>query len=137
MPVLHLLGTGSALSDASRTTTMLAFAGESVIVVDCGGDVVQRLLTAEIELDRIEALILTHEHPDHIGGFPLFMEKIWLAGRRRPLPVIGPDRAVAVARALFATFDTSGWKGIPQIEWANVRLEENEEVWMSDEWHIT
>src|SRR5688572_14593911 len=110
MATLHLLGTGAAFSDASRTTTMLAFAGETVIVVDCGGDVVQRLLAAQIDLERIEALILTHEHPDHVGGFPLFMEKIWLSGRRRPIHVLGPDAALEQAKKIFGAFNTSGWK---------------------------
>jgi len=32
---VHLLGTGAALSEGGRTTTMLAIEGESVIVVDC------------------------------------------------------------------------------------------------------
>lgn len=116
---------------------MLAFAGESIILVDCGGDVIQRLLIAGVDVDRVEALILTHEHPDHISGFPLFMEKIWLAGRRRPIPVVGPDRAIALASRLFDTFDTSRWKGVPQIDWGVVRLERHEKIWISDEWNIT
>ena len=137
MPTLHLLGTGAALSDASRTTTMLAFEGKSVVVVDCGGDVVQRLLVAGIELDRIAVLILTHEHPDHVAGFPLFMEKIWLGKRRRPLPVRGPKRALEQARRIFDAFDTSGWKGLPEIEWGEVPLREGAEVWKDVSWTIT
>ncbi|MDP9349072.1 MAG: MBL fold metallo-hydrolase, partial [Gemmatimonadota bacterium] len=122
---LHLLGTGAAVSDASRTTTMLAFeSADSVVVVDCGGDVVQRLMAAGVDLDRIEAMIVTHEHPDHVSGFPLFMEKIWLAGRRRPLPVYGPEAGIAQARRAFESFNTSGWKGMPEIEWHSVPLEE-------------
>ena len=118
MPTLHLLGTGAAFSDAHRTTTMLAFTDDdSTLVVDCGGDVVQRLLAASIDLTTIEALILTHEHIDHIGGFPLFMEKMWLAGRRDPIPVYGIEPALDQARRCFATFDTSGWTGLPDIHW--------------------
>jgi len=90
MAQLHLLGTGAALSGPDRTTTMLAFsAGHSVVVVDCGGDVVQRLLAAGLDPNAISLLVLTHAHPDHVSGFPLFMEKIWLAKRRRPIPVFG------------------------------------------------
>ena len=110
MARLHLLGTGAALSGPDRTPTMLAFEAErSVVVVDCGGDVVQRLLAAGIDLDRISLLILTHAHPDHVSGIPLFMEKIWLAKRRRPIPVCGPQSALDSARGAFEAFDTSGW----------------------------
>jgi ribonuclease Z len=117
-PSLHFLGTGAACTDAHRTTTMLAFhdAG-SIIVIDCGGDLVQRLQQALLPLDQIAALILTHEHPDHVAGFPLMMQKLWLAGRRNPLPVHGIAPALAQARKCFAAFDTSGWDGLPAIEW--------------------
>jgi len=118
MPTLHLLGTGAAFSDAHRTTTMLAFTdGGSPLVVDCGGDVVQRLLAAGIDPATVSALFLTHEHIDHVGGFPLFMEKMWLAGRRAPIPVYGIEPALDQARRCFATFDTRRWEGLPEILW--------------------
>jgi ribonuclease Z len=138
MATLHLLGTGAGLSDAGRTTTMLAFeTGGSVMVVDCGGDVVQRLLAAGIALDHVEALAVTHEHPDHVSGFPLFMEKIWLAGRRRPIPVYGPEAGLSQARRTFETFNTRGWKGMPEIRWRKVPLEEGTPVLEDDHWRIT
>jgi ribonuclease Z len=138
MALLHLLGTGAALADADRTTTMVAFESvDSVIVVDCGGDVVQRLLAAGIDLDRIQAMILSHEHPDHVSGFPLFMEKIWLAGRRRPIPVHGPEAALSQARRIFESFDTDGWQGMPEIEWKPVELEEGVELIADDRWRVT
>ena len=139
MATLHLLGTGAALSDATRTTTMLAFCEDqkSCVVVDCGGDVVHRLLSAGIEPGSIDALILTHEHADHVGGFPLFMEKIWLAKRSRPLPVCGPRPALDQARRIFEAFDTSGWEGLPEILWSEVPLTEGARVWGNDHWHIT
>lgn len=137
MPQLHLLGTGAAISEPHRTTTMLAFSSdEETVVVDCGGDVVQRLLSAGIELDSISALIITHEHPDHVSGFPLFMEKIWLAGRQRPIPVYGIQPAISQARRCFETFDTSGWEGMPEIHWHEIALEEEAAVLETGSWTI-
>ena len=141
MAKLHLLGTGAAVSDAHRTTTMLAFENqESIIVVDCGGDVIQRLMAAGVsrqDLTRIEALIVTHEHADHVSGFPLFMEKIWLAGRARAIPVIGIKPAIEQARRTFECFDTSRWEGLPEIELHEVELAEGALVHESEEWRIT
>jgi len=138
MPTLHLLGTGAAISDGSRTTTMLAFESDGhSVVVDCGGDVVQRLLAHELSLEKIEALILTHEHPDHVAGFPLFMERIWLSGRSAPIPVLGPEPALSQARRCFETFDTSGWEGLPEIEWQTVALSEGAPVLRNGRWRIT
>ena len=138
MPVLHLLGTGAGFSDAARTTTMLAFEHRGgVLVVDCGGDVVQRLQASKVDLDAIEALVVTHEHADHAGGFALFMEKIWLSGRRRPIPVYGPEPALAQARRVWEAFDTKTWKDVPEIQYRRVALEQGAEVLRNERWHVT
>lgn len=138
MPTLHLLGTGAALSDPHRTTTMLAFESDgSVVVVDCGGDVIQRLMASHVPLDQITAMIVTHEHPDHVSGFPLFMERLWLSGRRRPIPVYGIRPAIDQAKRAFEAFDTSPWEGMPEIEWHEVALEEGASVLSDDTWTIT
>jgi len=138
MAVLHLLGTGSAFSDASRTTTMLAFeSGGRTLVVDCGGDVIQRLQVSGIDLEGIEGMIVTHEHADHCGGFPLFMEKLWLSGRRGPIPVYGIESAIAQARRAWECFDTASWKGVPEIQWHRVPHEPGAEVLRNERWHVT
>lgn len=136
--MLHLLGTGAALSHSDRTTTMLAVTSESsVLVIDCGGDVVRWLLHHEIELDRIDALIVTHEHADHVSGFPLMMERLWLAGRSRPLDVYGIGPAIDQVRRLHDTFDTSGWPGYPGIRYHVVGAEEGARVLDSEAWEVT
>ncbi len=138
MATLHLLGTGAAFSDAARTTTMLAVSGPaSTVVIDCGGDVVRWLLAHELDLDRIEALVVTHEHADHVSGFPLMMERLWLAGRRRPLDVYGIAPAVEQVRRLHDAFDTSEWPGYPEVRYHEVPLEEGAPVFRSDDWEIT
>lgn len=138
MATLHLLGTGAPLSQSHRTTTMLACTSdESTLVIDCGGDVVQRLFAARIELDTVEALILTHEHVDHTGGFPLMMEKLWLSGRRRPLPVYGLESAIDQARRSFATYDTKPWVGLPEIHWTPVESGAGSRVLSNADWQVT
>ncbi len=104
----------------------------STIVVDCGGDVVQRLLSAGVEIGWIDALVVTHEHPDHVGGFPLLMEKLWLSGRRRPLPVYGIESAVRQAARCWDVFDTSRWTGVPEIIWHEVEYKERARVLTND-----
>ena len=138
MPTLVLLGTGAAVSDPHRTTTMLAFSdGASTLVVDCGGDVIQRLLAAGIDVSTITGLIVTHEHPDHVSGFPLFMEKIWLAGRRDPIPVYGIRAAIEQARRCFEVFNTSNWTGMPEIAWQEAAPEDGTVLVDDGAWYVT
>ncbi len=138
MPVVHLLGTGAGVSGPERTTTMLAFeSGGHVVVVDCGGDAIQRLMAAGVDPAGIEALIVTHEHPDHVAGFPLFMEKIWLLGRRRPLDVYGIRPALDQARRAWNAFRTDGWEGVPEIVEHEVAHEPGAHVLSNERWRIT
>ncbi len=117
MVTLHLLGTGAALSDASRTTTMLAVEGPgSLYLVDCGGDAAHRALNSGLELERVSGLIVTHEHADHVGGFPLLMERLWLAGHTDPFPVYGNEAALKQIERLDGAFDTSAWPDYPALD---------------------
>lgn len=138
MLILHLLGTGAAVSDPQRTTTMLALEDDrSLILIDCGGDVIQRAMAAGIDTHKLSALIVTHEHADHVSGFPLFMEKIWILGRRAPVPVYGIEPAVRQAQRIHDAFDTSDWPDYPAIDWHSVDLVEDAVVLTTDTWHIT
>jgi len=138
MMTLHLLGTGAAISDPHRTTTMLAIESErSLIVIDCGADAVQRLMAAGVDTAKLSALFITHEHPDHVSGFPLFMEKIWLAGRREPLPVYGIAPALAQAQRSHDSFNTSDWPGYPGISWHEFAHDANALALEDDTWTVT
>ena len=143
MPALHLLGTGAAISDPHRTTTMLAVADDAsppnTLLVDCGGDVLQRLQACSPSIDHVDGLIITHAHMDHTSGFPLFMEKIWLDGRDRPIPVCGIEPALAQAQRVWDAFEPvhEGWEGIPPIDRREVEHERDARVWSEVPWIVT
>jgi ribonuclease Z len=138
MEVVHVLGSGAAFSDGTRTTTMLALEGDTgVVVVDCGADVVQRLLAHGLDPLRVTALIVTHEHADHVGGLPLMVERLWVAGRRTPLPVVGIAPAVAQAKRLHDAFDTRDWPDYPGIVTRVIPHEVGALVLDNDDWRIT
>jgi ribonuclease Z len=138
MPYLHLLGTGAAMSDPHRTVTMLAVEDENdVYLIDCGGDAVQRMLLLGIPLDKLRGVIITHEHPDHVAAFPLLMEKLWLGGRSADLAVYGISPAIETTRRLLETFDTSGWEGMPRVDWREVEHVPGAHVLSKGPWEIT
>ncbi|MEM1128369.1 MAG: MBL fold metallo-hydrolase [Bacteroidota bacterium] len=137
MPTLYLLGTGAAVSDPHRTTTMLALATEqTLLAIDCGGDLVQRLMATGLDPRALDGLIVTHEHPDHVAGFPLFMEKIWLLGRTAPLPVYGIAPALAQAQRCLDAFDIGHW-GLPDIHWIETPFEPGACLLEQETWRIT
>jgi len=121
---LHLLGTGAAASDGRRTTTMLAVeTATDLVLVDCGGDAAQRLAAHGLDPTALTAVIVTHEHADHVAGFPLLLERLWLGGRSAPVDVYGIEPALAQARRVHDTFDVSAWPGYPERRYHTVGIQ--------------
>ena len=117
---------------------MLAVENENgILLVDCGGDSLQRLVASGGDPNRIQALIVTHEHPDHVSGFPLLMEKLWLYGRREPLDVYGIEPAISQARRAHDSFVTSDWPGYPEIRYHPVEQVEDALVLERAGWRVT
>ncbi len=97
---------------------MLAVEGRSsLVLIDCGGDAAQRLLAHGLELKKLTALIVSHEHADHACGFPLLMERLWLAGIGASFDVHGIAPAIDQARRLHDVFDTSQWPHYPELRY--------------------
>ena len=117
---------------------MLAFEeAEQFFLVDCGADAARELARAELDPTRLEAIVLTHEHPDHVSGFALLIEKMWLLGRREPIPVYGPASAIQVAQTCFSAYATDRWEGLPDREYHEIPMASGELVFETDAFRIT
>jgi ribonuclease Z len=105
-----LVGTGTPLPDVSRAgpSTMIA-AGDRLYLVDAGVDSARNLQLWKVPLQKIDAVLITHLHSDHIGGLADIRLQTWVAGRRAPLKVYGPpgiERVVAGFNEAYAIDDT-------------------------------
>jgi ribonuclease Z len=92
---LHVMlcGAGSPLPDPKRSGPCVAVvAGQQLFVVDAGTGGLRNLVTARYPVGRIEAVILTHFHSDHLDGLGEMATIRWVNGANTsPLPVIGPE----------------------------------------------
>ena len=91
-------------------------AGTSALI-DVSGTPIQSLLRAGIDPLSLQAVILTHAHPDHVYAFPSLIHGLWLLARRAPLCVAGPRTALEAARGLCAVFGLLERKGLFPIRW--------------------
>ena len=84
-------GTGSPLPDKSRggPCTMIA-AGDRLYLVDAGIDSARNLMLWRVPLKKIQGVLVTHFHSDHIGELGEIRLQTWVAGRKVPLAVYGP-----------------------------------------------
>ena len=95
---ITLLGTGTPVPRPDRFgPSTLIEAGDQKLLIDAGRGATIRLYQLGVALHRIDALLLTHYHSDHIAGIP----DLWLtrllhpdhAARRLPFRVVGPTGA--------------------------------------------
>lgn len=84
-------GTGSPLPDKARggPCTMIA-AGDRLYLVDAGIDSARNLMLWRVPLEKVQGVLVTHFHSDHIGELGEIRLQTWVAGRNRPLAVYGP-----------------------------------------------
>lgn len=87
---LHFLGTGTLVPDPQRSTsaTLVEWNGHRILI-DCGFGTLRRLAEADIDPRRIDGILLTHFHPDHVGDLVnLFFTLAHLNDRREePLQI--------------------------------------------------
>ncbi|HIE38191.1 MAG TPA: MBL fold metallo-hydrolase [Anaerolineales bacterium] len=106
-----LLGTAAAVPTPENGTTSLAVEGEGgFLLVDCGESPMPRLARAGLSFDRLQGLILTHFHPDHVAGVPLLIVDLWLLGRKQPLPVFGLPDTLDRLLAMMDLFQWERWE---------------------------
>jgi len=90
---LALCGAGGPLPDPKRSGACVAVvAGKQLFVVDAGTNGLRNLIRMRYPTGKIEAVLLTHFHSDHIDGLGEMATIRWVNGNNtRPLPVIGPE----------------------------------------------
>lgn len=92
---LHLVlcGAGGPLPDPKRSGPCVAvYAGNQLFVVDAGTNGLRNLLRMRYPVGKIQAVLLTHFHSDHIDGLGEMATIRWVNGNNtQPLPVIGPE----------------------------------------------
>lgn len=138
MAQLTILGTAPALPDSLREYTYMVLQGEeSVILIDCASSPVQRLAEVGINFQQIDHLIITHHHPDHVYGVPVFLLDLWLAGRRRPLHIYSPSGTTHVIPEIMALYNWHDWPGFYPIEFHAVEMVVGSTVFDSEEFLIT
>lgn len=99
------LGTGCPVATPLRRgPAHLIASGETRILVDCGSGVAQQLVAAGCPGARVDALIVTHLHSDHLVDFVQLVVSSWHQGRARPWQVFAPLPALRNLRAQWDAF---------------------------------
>ncbi len=95
-----ICGSGSPLADARRASGCTAvIAGGVFVIVDAGPGSWEVLDLANLPTGQLSAVLLTHFHSDHIGDLGEAITQSWIAGRKTPLEVLGPEGTARIVDA--------------------------------------
>jgi ribonuclease BN (tRNA processing enzyme) len=99
--VLNCFGVGDGwpCADRGHSSYLYNLAGSSVLI-DCGEPLSRTLKATGLSPDTIDQIFLSHLHFDHIGGFFMLMQGLWLQQRRKELLVHMPKDGLAPIRQL-------------------------------------
>lgn len=118
-PLIHL----HILASGSKGNATLVEGPDGLVLIDCGITRKQLLLRADelgVDLGFLRAVIITHEHTDHVGGLPvlskhldvpIFATRGTVEARNgmcaRPFTFVGHDDVLEAAGMTVRTFPTS------------------------------
>lgn len=102
---ITLLGTGCPVAHPRRggAATLVETQGARVLI-DCGSMVTQRLVAAGCPGARLDALLVTHLHSDHLADFYQLVVSSWHQGRAEPWTVHCPETVTPVIEATMAAW---------------------------------
>ena len=116
---LNFLGTSSAIPCAGNgyTSFLIEFAGKGILV-DTGDNAARSLLEMRRDPMLFDALILTHEHADHLGGLPGLLAALDCMKRTKKLLVLSTPYLKTKALTLLSFFDIIPGKLSFELEFA-------------------
>ncbi len=92
-----LLGTGGMmpLKDRWLTSCYMEYNGKAILI-DCGEGTQIAMAEHECKMSRVELLLITHFHADHVSGIPGFLLSLGNCSRTEPLTIYAPVGAKKV-----------------------------------------
>jgi len=87
-----LAGSGAPFPDNNRAGPCIVVkAGDHLYIVDAGEGSARNIALMGFQMGKIDAILLTHFHSDHIADLGVIMLQRWAGGSNaKPVDVIGP-----------------------------------------------
>ena len=87
-----LAGTAGPFPDIKRAgPCIVVLAGDHLYIVDAGQGAARNIALMGFQMGKVDAVLLTHFHSDHIADLGEIMMQRWVGGSNiKPLDVIGP-----------------------------------------------
>lgn len=101
--ILHVIGSGSALSMHGRhPSAQVVQYGSFYILIDCGEGTQDRLKAAGVKAFKIENILISHLHGDHVFGLPGLLGSLSHLKRTKALTIYGPIGLKALLESIIS-----------------------------------
>jgi ribonuclease Z len=111
---LTFLGTSASVPSAERNHPgLLIEAGSDRILLDCGEGTQRQLLRSAAGFRRLDRLLLTHGHFDHVLGIPGLLSTLRLQQSGHAMTVYGGEGTLEVVARMLAGFWGEGRAPVP------------------------
>lgn len=94
MPFVKIipLGTSSGVPTRFRHVSSVAMIMDSRwVLFDCGEGTQYQVMRAGLSLNKLDAVLITHLHGDHVLGLPGMLSSLSMQNRNAPLSIHGPE----------------------------------------------
>ena len=121
---LKVIGCGDAFGSGGRLNTCYYVEAENVhFLVDCGASSLPGLKKHNLNVNDIDAVLITHFHGDHYGGIPFLLLDAAINGRQKKIQIISPHggkgRIVALLDLLYPGTEVISKLNIEFLEYSN------------------
>ncbi len=102
---ITFLGTSDAVPSARRnhSSIYLNYNGENILI-DCGEGTQRQFRKAGLNPCKVNKLLITHWHGDHVLGIPGLLQTLALSGFRKGLEIYGPKGTEKFAKEILKSF---------------------------------
>ena len=113
---LTVIGTGEAYSTVEANAAVLVESQGFRLLVDCGPTVPKALWSLRPDWEDLDAVILTHGHPDHALGLPALVNRMISTAQseNRPLPELPVFCQKNDADQIRILLEYAYWPGTPE-----------------------
>ena len=103
MAEICLLGTGGMLPLPDRfLTSLYAEYNGKAVLIDCGEGTQVAIAKHGLKMSRIELILITHCHADHVIGLPGLLLSAGNSSRTAPLEIAAPESCIPVIENLMS-----------------------------------
>ena len=111
MVKLLVLGSSCLVStEKSRPTHLVCLGRKHGLLIDCGVSPRGRLEDLGIGRDAIDDIFITHFHPDHVAGLPLFLMELCLRKRSKPVRIHAGKSVISRIQRMMEMYR---WRKLP------------------------